>query len=277
MFIYTLHCFLFFSYSQSIEGIWIGNSAKTFFVKHPDSIILEISVYDTLISGASHLYYKGNKYEHYKIKGKLNPKDSTVLMTESFIETNLDKPVFEIQYKMRLRIIGNLMRLEGHWKPADSQFGFKKYNQVWFEKANNKVFQKEDNLKTNAPDKSDYLNESSTRIIDIQKIIEITHTEKDSINITVYDNGEIDGDSVSLFFNGVTLIDNKGLSDIPFSFFISIPSDSKFNVLKMFAKNLGSIPPNTALVVITTRKKRYEVRLTSNLDNTASIEFFLQD
>ncbi len=33
----------------------------------------------------------------------------------------------------------------------------------------------------------------------------------------------------------------------------------------MFADNLGSIPPNTALMIITDGKKRHEVRISSNL------------
>jgi hypothetical protein len=39
----------------------------------------------------------------------------------------------------------------------------------------------------------------------------------------------------------------------------------------MFAENLGLIPPNTALMVITDGKKKYEIRLASNLEKNATI------
>jgi hypothetical protein len=39
----------------------------------------------------------------------------------------------------------------------------------------------------------------------------------------------------------------------------------------MFADNLGSIPPNTALMIVNDGKKRYELRLTSNLEKSATI------
>ena len=39
----------------------------------------------------------------------------------------------------------------------------------------------------------------------------------------------------------------------------------------MFADNLGAIPPNTALMIISDGKKRYEARLTSNLEKSATI------
>ena len=45
----------------------------------------------------------------------------------------------------------------------------------------------------------------------------------------------------------------------------------------MQAENLGSIPPNTALMIIKTRKKRYEVRLSSDHNKTAAVEFVLTE
>jgi hypothetical protein len=45
----------------------------------------------------------------------------------------------------------------------------------------------------------------------------------------------------------------------------------KENELTMFADNLGSIPPNTALMLIYDGKKRYEVRLSSSLEKNATV------
>ena len=39
----------------------------------------------------------------------------------------------------------------------------------------------------------------------------------------------------------------------------------------MFADNLGSIPPNTALMIIDDGKKKYEIRLSSSLEKNATI------
>jgi len=41
----------------------------------------------------------------------------------------------------------------------------------------------------------------------------------------------------------------------------------------MKAENLGSIPPNTALLIITAGKKRYRLFLSSTKTNTAVIRF----
>jgi hypothetical protein len=39
----------------------------------------------------------------------------------------------------------------------------------------------------------------------------------------------------------------------------------------MFADNLGSIPPNTALMIVNDGRKQYDIRLTSNLQKNATI------
>ena len=45
------------------------------------------------------------------------------------------------------------------------------------------------------------------------------------------------------------------------------------NELVMYAENLGSIPPNTALMVVTDGSNRYEVRIASDLEKSGVIRF----
>jgi len=40
----------------------------------------------------------------------------------------------------------------------------------------------------------------------------------------------------------------------------------------MFADNLGTIPPNTALMIIDDGKKRYDIRLSSSLSKNATVK-----
>jgi hypothetical protein len=68
------------------------------------------------------------------------------------------------------------------------------------------------------------------------------------------------------------IIDNKSLTDRGYAFTINLVP-GKTNELVLFADNLGSIPPNTALMVITDGVNRYEVRLSADLKSNASIRF----
>jgi hypothetical protein len=54
-------------------------------------------------------------------------------------------------------------------------------------------------------------------------------------------------------------------------FEIPLDSTKEINEITMFADNLGSIPPNTALMIVNDGKKRYELRLTSSLEKSATI------
>jgi hypothetical protein len=93
----------------------------------------------------------------------------------------------------------------------------------------------------------------------------------DSVTLHFYDNGEVDGDSISLFLNDKLIIEHIRLSDKPYSIKLSVSQLNSFNELIMVAENLGSIPPNTSYMVATVGDKRYEVRLESTEGSSAVI------
>jgi hypothetical protein len=113
-------------------------------------------------------------------------------------------------------------------------------------------------------------NSFEKRSSDVLKTIEIEHS---SFKVDLYDNGDIDGDSISLFYNGQLLLSHKKLSDKPITLTLEASSGKQMNELTMYADNLGAIPPNTALMVVTDGDKRYEVRITSDLKKSGSIRF----
>lgn len=96
--------------------------------------------------------------------------------------------------------------------------------------------------------------------------------ENETIKIELYDNGEVDGDSISLFYNGNILLAHKRLSETPILLEIPVSSNG-VNELVMYADNLGTLPPNTALMIVKDGSKRYEVRVTSDLQKSGTIRF----
>lgn len=111
-------------------------------------------------------------------------------------------------------------------------------------------------------------NEFRERAVEVQNEIEVA---ADSIQVDFYDNGEVDGDSISVFFNDKLLGANLKLSTRSVHLDIKLDPEQEVNTLAMFANNLGSIPPNTALMLVYDGKKRYEVRLSSSLDKSGAI------
>ena len=109
-----------------------------------------------------------------------------------------------------------------------------------------------------------------TRKKNILKTISISQP---TFHLSFYDNGEIDGDSISVFYNGKIVLANKRLSDKPISLTLTLDNNVKENTVTMYADNLGSIPPNTALMIVTDGSKRYEVRIESDTEKSGSVVF----
>jgi len=100
---------------------------------------------------------------------------------------------------------------------------------------------------------------------------EIT-VSSDSLKVDFFDNGEIDGDSISIFYNNKLIAFNRILSTKAVHFTVGLDTTREINEITMFADNLGSIPPNTALMVVTDGRKRYEIPMASNLQRNATLK-----
>jgi hypothetical protein len=307
------------SFSQNnITGIWEGRFLAYEIDLGVPKLVIEIYDFkDSIFRGVTHLYYQGNKYEHYKMTGWISKKDSLVLMKEeATIAVDLGKYSNCLgTYISRLKKMGNELYLVGYWTPnirfctSNSDTWVKKMivdtvkalpppkKEVPVTKAPTKnkppvekkiAKEKTPVIVTEAPvikkippviilppaipDKI------AKRETDIQSLIEIAASEKDSIKVDVYDNGEIDGDSVSVYFDQLQLINRKMISTKPITFYVSLNKNKNpISHLRMVAESLGSIPPCTALMIVTTKSKRYEVRLSSNFNKNASVELFLKD
>lgn len=94
-----------------------------------------------------------------------------------------------------------------------------------------------------------------------------------NINLKVYDNGTIDNDTVSIYYNGRLIVNKQRLSETAINVNIELDENAPLHKITMFAENLGSIPPNTALVVVTAGKKRFELFSSASLEENAVLVF----
>ena len=101
-------------------------------------------------------------------------------------------------------------------------------------------------------------------------------TDAGEIKIDVYDNGEIDGDSVTIYHNNVLVKSHMRLSDKPISLSIAINPSEPHHEIIMVADNLGLIPPNTSVMIVTTSSNRYEVFISSDKQKNAKVVFDLK-
>ncbi len=88
-------------------------------------------------------------------------------------------------------------------------------------------------------------------------------TSEKEFKIELYDNGEIDGDRISVYHNNELIVFNKMLTDKPITFTIHADDQVPVHDFVMVAENMGTIPPNTSLMIITAGTQRYELFVTS--------------
>lgn len=275
--------------AQEINGTWIGNYGRQLLLSHPEKLVVEIMVYDdTLVRGLSHLYYKNNKYEHYTLKGTFNPADTTITFVEdSTISIRLgfmESACLGI-YKMKMSANDSMLILQGTWKdkskglfkcPGSSVKLYKKRSLDIPDTTTGKDPELPTSAEVSPPVKKvDSI--VLSRVTDFQSLVEISPGEKDSIRIDIYDNGEVDGDTVSLYLDNKLLIAKQKVSTVPVTVMISLDHTHPLTKLKLIAESLGSIPPCTALMVITTAKKRHEISLSSNYSTNGTVELFLKE
>lgn len=106
------------------------------------------------------------------------------------------------------------------------------------------------------------------RIATMQEV----EVKSDSIQLTLYDNGEIDGDTVSVLMNNKLVIAKQRLDVKPNVHTIYFDADSPDSMnLVMYAENLGAIAPNTGLLLVKDGSTTYEVRFSADLKTNAAI------
>ncbi|HEY1019740.1 MAG TPA: hypothetical protein VGE25_12110 [Sediminibacterium sp.] len=96
--------------------------------------------------------------------------------------------------------------------------------------------------------------------------------ENPSIRLEIYDNGEIDGDMISLYLNDKLVLPKVTLTHKAVRLTIDLDPSLPFNELSMFAENLGTKPPNTAALIVYDGKTRYETLLSSDLSKSATLK-----
>ena len=121
-------------------------------------------------------------------------------------------------------------------------------------------------------------------IIELPKVIKDRTNElfktiivsSNEIEVNFYDNGEIDGDTISVYLNGKQIGSHRGLTTEPITYKIKIDETNPDQEIVMVAENMGTIPPNTALMIVKVGGKRYDVNLSSNEQKNAMVRFRFQ-
>jgi len=103
-----------------------------------------------------------------------------------------------------------------------------------------------------------------------EKILQTISIAADSLVLAFYDNGVIDGDSISVYLNNENIISATRLTATATKKSIHVASSGEIKLL-LVAENLGTIPPNTGLLVIKDGDQTHQVNFSADMQTNAAI------
>jgi len=105
------------------------------------------------------------------------------------------------------------------------------------------------------------------------EVIRTIDFESDSLTLVLYDNGIVDGDTVSVVLNDEVIIPKLGLTEQAYRKVIKIPPGMGDSLqLVIYAENLGSIPPNSGLLIIEDGSDRHKVAFEGDMKKSAAVK-----
>jgi hypothetical protein len=105
------------------------------------------------------------------------------------------------------------------------------------------------------------------------EVIRTIDFKSDSLTLVLYDNGIVDGDTVSVVLNDEVIIPKQGLTEQAYRKVIKIPPGLGDSLqLVIYAENLGSIPPNSGLLIIEDGSDRYEVGFEGDMKKSSAVK-----
>lgn len=106
---------------------------------------------------------------------------------------------------------------------------------------------------------------------------EIIISKPGKITLSLYDADQVDGDIVSVLVDGLPVLKNVGLLETPIRTEVELTLSRMEVEVLLVAENLGSSPPNTARLVITTENGlREEIYIRTGTENNALLRFRLK-
>lgn len=102
-------------------------------------------------------------------------------------------------------------------------------------------------------------------------LVKTLYVSEGEFTIEIYDNGQIDNDTISVYHNNTMVVSHRMLSYKPITIKIPCNSTESRHEFVIVAESLGDIPPNTAIMVITYGKNRQEVFLSTSEEKNAKV------
>ena len=240
------------SFSQELNGLWKGTLTQEPGGCFPTyNLELQIKIIENKVSGVCYHYSDTRNYVKKNFEGRYNQNTKSISINEK------ELLAFQI--------------------PSDCTPCVKKYD-LWYSNTRKETLSGDWSgfvLDTRAACQPGHIVLNRIQESAFEGIQEVL-VDTGNIRLDFYDNGEIDNDSISVIVNNRTVLAYQKLSIRPVTLNVRMENDKQMQEVVMKAENLGSIPPNTALLIVTAGKKRYRLYVTSTDKRNAAIRFIYE-
>lgn len=299
--IITVTTFILHGYAQPLTGIWSGKiSRKGAGYGGVESLEMQVFQSGKQLKGYTFAFKDTSRFVMYSMVGSRNKRTQSIGVRETGYAYYLLPPGFwpcEKAFTLKYYKVGKTQYLSGTWtgngndtscfpgeellvvlqKIRKPEYPVEQFVQRKFRDHILRHITKKDTIAAAEQVREEAAepvivakNDSipAERKLDIQEIVKLADT---TATITLYDNAVIDDDTVSVFVDKKPVLLHQRISDKPLNFNINLTEPGKPIEIIMQAENLGSIPPNTAVMIIQTGRKRYEVRLSAGFEKHAVV------
>lgn len=235
-------------HAQNLNGFWKGTFAMRGCFPN-NNIELQINISNGVATGDSYHYQDIDNYVKKKFRGVYDAERKKLSLREGMVVTYhiphrcvICVKDFDLVYSRE----GNIETLKGQWggnvlnSTADCGIG---------------------------PIILTRIKESAFKEIPEIKV------DTGTIRLDFYDNAVVDGDSISVKVNNRLVISHQRLTAKPITTHLLVDINNAFHEIEMIADNLGSISPNTALLIITAGEHQYRLFLSSSETKNARVRF----
>jgi len=261
--------------AQNLTGIWRGTrtqAAGGCFPEYSLELQITYSANSNNILGRAYNYYDKDRYTKILFTGKYNPMTKRMVIIEgAVLQFNIPSNCIPCikTYDLNWAMNAADEALDGDWK------GHEMGNATICPPGKIHLTRQKTSIFPIEVDQDETMRklQQNMKIVNREKeVVQNLTLDSSSVKIELYDNAEIDDDTVSVFLNNTLLLYKKRLTDKPLLMQVDAFPATDYEIM-MYAENLGRIPPNTALMVITAGKKKYELRISSNEKKNAVVRF----
>ncbi len=261
------------SRGEDLNGIWKGTLTQGPGGCYPQYFLeLQINFNGDRLTGKAYDYYDKVHFVKMSFTGRYNPQTHRLVIIENEViqadipgECEACIKTYDLNYSKN----GEQEELNGDWKGIYSS---------------KRLVCPPGQIRLKRATSSDFpidIDQSDT-LIALQKTLHLQPRQPTlvktiilhaaDVKIDLYDDGVIDGDSVTVFINNKLLVYHQMLTDRPLTIHFNAFPNIEYELV-MYADNLGTIPPNTALLMVTSGSDKYEAFMSSSEQQSATIRF----